>query len=221
MSMVAGGSTGAETGTEPIEARAVARAVDRLRSEVWNEDEARAIRAVRQLRHADCSAATDALCEALARPGRVGLEACHALSDIGSPTVSALLASLSRPDSTARWHAAKALAAIAAPETGPALVDRLEDEDAAVRWEAVYALSAIGLPALPPLLHRLSSGDFSVWFAVGAQRVLRRLAHLMNPLHPERLIADLDQRQTYISASIEAHRLLVALEELCRSGSQP
>ncbi len=215
--MVVGGRTVAESETGPIAALAVARAVDRLRAEIWHEDEVRAIKSVRQLRHAGSPAAIDALCEALARSGRVGLEATHAASDIGRPAVQTLLATLQGPDSIARCHAAKALAAIAAPETAPTLVDRLEDEDAAVRWEAVYALSAIGLPSLPPLLHRLCSGDISAWFAVGAQRVLRRTAHLIPLLHPERLIAVLDQTQTYISAPVEAHEMLEGLALLCRT----
>jgi len=215
--MVVGRRIDADVEAGPIAARAVARAVDRLRAEIWHEDEVRAIRSVRQLRHAGSPEATEALCEALARAGRVGLEATHALSDIGRPALRALLNTLDGPDTTARWHAAKALAAIAAPETAPALIEHLEDEDAAVRWEAVYALSAIGLPALPSMLHRLCSGEFSVWFAVGAQRVLRRTAHLIPSLHPERLIEALDQTQTYITAPVEAHRLLEGLEALCRS----
>jgi HEAT repeat protein len=218
--MVAGRQTDADVDTGPIGARAVARAVDRLRSEVWHEDEVRAIRSVRQLRHAGSPEAIDALCEALARAGRVGLEATHALSDIGPPALQSLLTTLDGPDITARWHAAKALAAIAAPETAPALIEHLEDEDAAVRWEAVYALSAIGLAALPPLLHKLSSGQFSVWLAVGAQRVLRRTAHLIPSLHPDRLIAALDQTQTYISVPVEAHLLLEGLEALCRADAR-
>jgi hypothetical protein len=219
--MVADRPIGADAGAGSIDARAVARAVDRLRAEIWHEDEARAIRSVRQLRRAGSPEATEALCEALARTGRVGLEATHALSDLGRPAVEALLAALNGPDVTARWHAAKALAAIASPDTAPALVERLEDEDAAVRWEAVYALAAIGLPALPPLLHRVCTDSFSAWFAAGAQRVLRRLAHLIPSLHPEHLVAALDQPQMHISAPVEAHRLLEGLEQLCRDAERP
>jgi HEAT repeat protein len=174
------------------------------------------VNAVRLLGHAEASEAIEALCEALARPGRVGQEAMQALSDTGRPAVPAILAILQSSDTTARWHAAKALAAIAAPAGAEALVAHLEDEDAGVRWEAVHALSAIGLPALIPLLRRLCRDDLSVWLATGAERVLGRLAPLIPALHPDRLIVLLEHNQSHIAVPIEAHRMLADLADLAK-----
>lgn len=185
-----------------------------LCAELQSHDERRAIAAAHQLQQHPSPAAIAGLRAALGRPGLLGLEASRALADMGRPAFGALLASLESPNPTMRWHAAKALTAIAAPESVPALIAALGDEDAGVRWEAVHALAAVGLPALAPLLHRLCAADLSIWQATGAQRVLRRLAPLVPELHVEKLIRMLDHTQQLVSVPIEAYRLLQLAPDL-------
>ena len=188
-----------------------AREVQRLRAELWNRDEAAALEAVRGLSRLRSPASCAALCEALGREGRVGAAATRALELVGQPALVYLLAALRHPNATRRWHAAKALCAIAPTEAVPALIAALRDEDAAVRWEAVHGLAAIGEPSLVPLLRVLCRAELSSWLSMGAERVLRRLAPWFPNLKLSRLIWMLDHTQAHVSVPLEAHRLLTQL----------
>jgi HEAT repeat protein len=79
--------------------------------------------------------------------------AAEALSRIGSSdAVDALLAALSDPRPTPRWHAAMAgLESIGEPATGP-LMAILESQEAQVRSNAIQALGWIGSPSATSVL---------------------------------------------------------------------
>lgn len=183
--------------------------VDALCAALKGRDEAEAVSAARQLALDSSPATIAALIEALGRGDLRAAEAAFSLAVIGEPAVPALIDRLRSGDPTTRWHAARALAAIASPEAVPALINALHDESADVRWEAVYGLSAIGLPALAPLLRAICTArEITPWFAEGAQRVLRRLMPLAPGLGLDRLIHMLEHVQEYIAAPLEANRIL-------------
>jgi HEAT repeat protein len=126
------------------------------------------------------------------------------------PTDS-LLAALRSHEPSTRRRSARALTAIANSESAAALIDSLEDEDAGVRWHAAFGLAAIGRPALEPLLVALSTRPCSCWFALGAQRVLRRVAPFAPDLRLGSLIHMLENPQARIAVEVEAYKTLVQL----------
>jgi HEAT repeat protein len=178
-------------------------------AELQSADELRARASARHLLEYPCEkSAIAALVVALGRPGLVARDAMRSLAEIGTPALSALIQCLRDPKAGNRWHAAMALAQIAAPESAPALVAALTDGDASVRWEAVKALAAIGGPSLAPLLTTLATQTLTAWLATSAQRVLLRLEPLFPALHLELLRRMLAQTHEHIGVPVEAYRLL-------------
>ncbi len=71
--------------------------------------------------------------------------AADALTRIGQPAVSALMAALKHPDAQTRGLAARALAHLKDPASIPALFNALEDDSAFVQYWADEGLDRLGV----------------------------------------------------------------------------
>jgi HEAT repeat protein len=144
--------------------------IDMLNSgdEVW------AIPAAIVLGEKGYSQVADALVDVMAGnlPG-LHRAAVHALEELGRPAVPALIRALQHSDTHVRWHAARALGRIRAPEAISALIDAQDDVDSGVRWLVGEALICQGDDALEPLLQNLVHSPLNAFLRNSAIHVLR------------------------------------------------
>ncbi len=137
--------------------RGDARGLADLQAAVTRGDPDERRRAVPALGKLDDERAAWILVEVLASDDEV-LEsaAVQALDELGPLATPALRMALEHDRDHVRWHAARALGAIADPDTAPALAHALADPDYRVRWAAAEALVNLGPAAVPAILEALT-----------------------------------------------------------------
>lgn len=134
------------------------------------------IQAVRQLASYDDSTSINALIDVIRAGDRlVSATVIESLQEIGPVTIPALAEIMKDSNEQVRWHAAKALSAMANKDAVPALIPALQDKHYGVRWLAAEGLAHAGQAALVPLLRRLTQGEITSWMRQGAWHALNKL----------------------------------------------
>ncbi len=134
------------------------------------------------------AAAVEPLTDLFLSDGYSGVrwKVAEALSKIGSPSVSPLIAALAHRDDDVRWKAAIALGEIRDERAVEPLIRLLSDPDRFVKGRAAIALSTIGEPAVNPLIRALQEGDGNLrWgaaIALGRIRDVRAVEPLIRAL---------------------------------------
>jgi HEAT repeat protein len=100
----------------------------------------------------------------------------HALALIGRPAVPSLVELAGSHDKLPRWEAARALSAIADPESIPTLVGLLADSESDIRWIAAVGLVRIGPRSLPASLREAIDNPDSIEVRRAVHHVLHELA---------------------------------------------
>jgi HEAT repeat protein len=160
------------------------------------------------------SQAADALVDAIASnlPG-LHRAAVQALEELGRPAVPALIRALQHSDDHVRWHAARALGKIRAPQAISALIEALDDMDSGVRWLVGEALIRQGDKALEPLLQNLMHKPLNAFRRNSAIHVLHHFQ--LKGLH---IVAPVVEALTSVdygtSTPIAAYKLLQELRKI-------
>ena len=171
------------------------------------------LRAARALGRLGDGRALPGLLEALGQSDDlIAGEAADALAHLGRPALQPLAGVLTDHDPHVRWHAAKALAQMAAPQAADALISALSDEDFGVRWLAAKGLAAMGLRAVIPLLRTLRAKEITPWLADGAIHILKNIKEPDVIVLVRELERRLGDSYANVEVPLEAHRILRKLE---------